>query len=456
MARNNEDNFKNSVKRDLKDRVGSHCSNPDCDVLTIAASNESNSSINNIGIAAHICAAASGKGARRYKPEPKMTSEQRSSIDNGIWLCASCATMIDRDEVTYTEALLQQWKFQSEEKSKSRHGQKLYSQHDIDEIVAPHAKQHHLDTEQIKGLTVAVTALSQKGELGTAAIEAFKQDNLNLAKDLFKLEAQRAEMAAKQGAEAYRNLGAIAFLDNTQEALNAYRRATELDPDNIDGWNDLGILFFRFGDFKGATNAYTTALTLGKKHQNKTAIANAYGNLGSIFLIIGELDNSIIFYSYALILHEELDNKNGMADNFGNLGIIYQRKNEFDKAVNFQIKSLELNEFIGNKKGKAASYTNLGVLYLLFSKIEQLSFNQNEFSIRLNEAINYFQESFKLCCELADKEGMAENYSNLAKANEELGNKSEARNFYQKSIALFKESGSPNAKKAQALLDALQ
>jgi tetratricopeptide (TPR) repeat protein len=452
MSKNNRDNFLESVKRDLRDRVGSHCSNPDCDVLTIAASNESNSSINNIGIAAHICAAASGKGARRYKPEPEMTSEQRSSIDNGIWLCASCATMIDKDEVTYTEALLQQWKLQAEERAKYRRGKKLYDQKEIEAIVAPHVKQHHLDTEQIKGLTVAVTALSQKGELGTAAIEAFKQDNLSLAKDLFKLETQRAEMAAKQGAEAYRNLGAIAFLDNTQEALNAYRRATELDPDNADGWNDLGILFCRLGKFKEATSAYIAALNLGKKHQNKIEIANSYSNLGNVYLLLGQLDNAITFYSYGLILNEELGNKKGMADNYGNLGVAYQKREELDKAVIFQQKSLEINEDIGNKKGKAAAYTNLGILYLLFAKF----FNSQESSIRLNEAINYFQESFKLCYALGDKEGMAENSINLGRTNEELGDKTAARSCYQKSIELFKESGNPNAEKVQALLDALQ
>ncbi|RVU03466.1 hypothetical protein EOE18_15715 [Novosphingobium umbonatum] len=31
-----------------------------------------------------------------------MTSEQRSHIDNGIWLCASCATLVDRDQIRFT------------------------------------------------------------------------------------------------------------------------------------------------------------------------------------------------------------------------------------------------------------------------------------------------------------------------------------------------------------------
>ena len=50
-----------------------------------------------IGIAAHICAAA--PGGPRY--DPTMTPEQRSSIENGIWVCRTHSGVIDCDVVTY-------------------------------------------------------------------------------------------------------------------------------------------------------------------------------------------------------------------------------------------------------------------------------------------------------------------------------------------------------------------
>ena len=53
-----------------------------------------------IGKAAHICAAAPGRGSRRY--DASMTSEERRDINNAIWLCATHADLIDRDEATYT------------------------------------------------------------------------------------------------------------------------------------------------------------------------------------------------------------------------------------------------------------------------------------------------------------------------------------------------------------------
>jgi len=61
-----------------------------------------------VGVAAHICAAASGEGSRRHNP--KMTPEERSHIDNGIWLCATCSVLIDRDEVRFSVAALRRMK----------------------------------------------------------------------------------------------------------------------------------------------------------------------------------------------------------------------------------------------------------------------------------------------------------------------------------------------------------
>ena len=58
----------------------------------------------NVGIAAHITAAASGPGARRY--DQSLTSEQRSGIENGIWVCRGCDGIIDRDEVRFTRSVL--------------------------------------------------------------------------------------------------------------------------------------------------------------------------------------------------------------------------------------------------------------------------------------------------------------------------------------------------------------
>jgi len=104
------DEFGQATKNVLSRRVGNKCSNPNCRKLTSGPHTESGKALN-IGVAAHISAAA--PGGPRY--DSALTSEQRKSPDNGIWLCQNCAKMIDSDEDKHTVSVLLEWKGLSEE-----------------------------------------------------------------------------------------------------------------------------------------------------------------------------------------------------------------------------------------------------------------------------------------------------------------------------------------------------
>lgn len=104
------DDFKETTKDIMAKRVGYRCSNPSCRKPTCGASDDPNN-YSNIGVAAHICAAA--RGGKRYDPD--MSKEERRDIHNGIWLCQSCSKLIDSDDLRYTVDLLHRWKRLSEE-----------------------------------------------------------------------------------------------------------------------------------------------------------------------------------------------------------------------------------------------------------------------------------------------------------------------------------------------------
>lgn len=102
---NIRDDFTSATKELLANRVGRRCSNPACRKLTCGA-NTNPEKVTNIGVAAHICAAA--QGGPRY--DASMTPEERKSFENGIWLCQSCSKLIDTDITRYPKELLQSWK----------------------------------------------------------------------------------------------------------------------------------------------------------------------------------------------------------------------------------------------------------------------------------------------------------------------------------------------------------
>ena len=103
------DDFKVGIKRKLAERVGYFCSKPSCRAATSGPHSNPDKSII-VGIAAHITAAS--PGGPRY--DASLTEKQRKSSENGIWLCARCATLVDRDEVTFTAEQLREWKRQAE------------------------------------------------------------------------------------------------------------------------------------------------------------------------------------------------------------------------------------------------------------------------------------------------------------------------------------------------------
>lgn len=99
------DEFPEPTKRILAQRVANRCSNPECQAPTSGPQVCGSRAIS-IGVAAHITAAA--RGGPRYNE--RLTSEQRRSADNGIWLCQSCNKLVDSDSEHFSETLLRLWK----------------------------------------------------------------------------------------------------------------------------------------------------------------------------------------------------------------------------------------------------------------------------------------------------------------------------------------------------------
>jgi hypothetical protein len=114
---NVRDDFSAAVKRKLAETVRFECSNPDCQAATIGPGAKKGSTVN-VGVAAHITA-ASPKGPRYNK---KLTSRQRKSFGNGIWLCQTCGKAVDSDKSRHTVPELRLWKQRAEQEANFRLG----------------------------------------------------------------------------------------------------------------------------------------------------------------------------------------------------------------------------------------------------------------------------------------------------------------------------------------------
>ena len=111
------DDFPEQIKRTLASRVGNRCSNPDCRALTSGPQNDPAKAIN-LGVAAHITAAA--PGGPRFDPD--LLPEERRAPSNGIWLCQNCAKLIDNDVVRFPVEVLTNWKSDAQGEAKASVG----------------------------------------------------------------------------------------------------------------------------------------------------------------------------------------------------------------------------------------------------------------------------------------------------------------------------------------------
>src|SRR5277367_7158710 len=99
------DDFSTQVKQVIAHRANLVCSNTNCGSSTAGPQDDASKALN-IGVAAHITAAS--MGGPRY--DQALTPEQRTSAENGIWLCQNCAKLVDNDESRYPAKLLIAWK----------------------------------------------------------------------------------------------------------------------------------------------------------------------------------------------------------------------------------------------------------------------------------------------------------------------------------------------------------
>jgi len=81
-----------------------------CGALTLGPADAKGDLATKLGEAAHIRSARPGP---RY--DKNMTDAQRGHSDNGIWLCASCHTLIDKNEDEFPADMLLEWKRKHEE-----------------------------------------------------------------------------------------------------------------------------------------------------------------------------------------------------------------------------------------------------------------------------------------------------------------------------------------------------
>jgi tetratricopeptide (TPR) repeat protein len=153
----------------------------------------------------------------------------------------------------------------------------------------------------------------------------------------------------RETAEIRYNLGVQAQkAGNIQEAMSEFQRAVELDPDNADALNALGILLhLSFKRPAEAIKHYERALEV------RPDFSEARTNLANVYLDQGQYDQAIQLYEQAL--NDMLYPTPSFAQ--GNLGWAYFKKGDTEKALENIQAAVTLNPQF------CRGYKNLGLIH---------------------------------------------------------------------------------------------
>jgi len=212
-------------------------------------------------------------------------------------------------------------------------------------------------------------------------------------------EAAIALQPPGERAAGYVNLGVyLESLKRTDEAAEAYLKATALDPKLPEAWGNLGIARLTVGRHREALEVLDRAVRL------KSDYADAWTNRGTALQGLGRLDEALESFDRALTLRPDV------AGAWSNRSNALQAMRRFDEALEASARAVSIDA------KDADSLNNHGVA------LQGLN--------RIDEAMAAYEKAVS-----ADPTG-ASAWNNRGLALQAMGRIEEARASYDKAIAL--------------------
>ena len=265
-------------------------------------------------------------------------------------------------------------------------------------------------------------------QLGKGNTEPAKQ----IFKDILARKKREGEVARQEAAAAARHLGALAFLSNNEEALHAYREAVTLDPDNLEGQNQLANVLVRKGQLSEAENVLLKVLSIAESQKDVERQAITLQNLGVIYSHDGKTQRAEEMFRRSLELNESLHRKKGAAANYNSLAFLYFKEGDLRQAEDMSHKSIRIYEDLQHSLRDASDITAKGNSVITLGRV-------------YFKAKNYASAEQKFCTGLDlyssvnNKGGMANTYALLGDLYAVRGQAPIALALFRQSLKLFEE-----------------
>lgn len=262
---------------------------------------------------------------------------------------------------------------------------------------------------------------AQDGARGQAASK-LESGDLDGARMALQTAAQEGEKVIAGLSETWLEIGALAYLSDTFSAIDAYKRASQLNPENAQAFSMLGALYMRVGRVDDAQQAFEQMMNVA---DTDSTMARALGNLGVAAMARGELDQAEQYFSDSLDVNTRAGDLGGQGQDLNDLGEIYRMKGQFAKAEDHMRRALKLATEAGHSEGMANIHLRLG----------RLAADRG----RIAEATASYTRSREISESLGDSEGMSAAMNSLAEIEFNRGRIDAASKIVEQSLALAED-----------------
>ena len=216
--------------------------------------------------------------------------------------------------------------------------------------------------------------------------------------------------------EAMRHLGTgLALFDAIQD-----RRGV------ASSYDDIGKVHWMRGTYEAADQFLRQALEMRRSFWDPRSVALSCNNLALVCQERGEFAEALALFQEALSLRRSIGDRPGIAQTLNNLGTVHQDDGDHPRARELYREALEIAQTVGDRMRQAVILTNLG-----------------ESSYRMEqpeEAIRVLQQAEEIGRSLGDRILEGEILRGLAKAHMLIKDFERARDYVERSVALFEEA----------------
>ncbi|CAF4221176.1 unnamed protein product [Rotaria sp. Silwood2] len=167
----------------------------------------------------------------------------------------------------------------------------------------------------------------------------------------------------------------IGQFDKAEELYTALLEQTLNDNEKAHVYHMLGMLKTCQGQYREAASFYEKSLEIYRKTlpEDDPSLATTYNNIGLVYNEMGDRSQALQFYEKAHKIYEEAlpPDDPEFANSYNNIGGVYKDMGDYSKALEFYEKALKIDEktLPPNHPDLAISYSNIGsILSIVESK----------------------------------------------------------------------------------------